>query len=94
MPLANRRTLDPASQTSNHQGAATLNRPGPVPCQWRNAGPMLLADDSPPCSLLQPASQATAQAHARTTEQARRSDTMHLGRTQPTAGLTQLGRSD
>jgi hypothetical protein len=47
MPLANRRTLDPASQTSNHQGAATLNRPGPVPCQWRNAGPMLLADDTP-----------------------------------------------
>ena len=47
MPLANPAT----SLTTAHQAVIISyshrsTGPGPVPCHWRNAGPMLLADDS------------------------------------------------
>jgi hypothetical protein len=47
MPLAN-----PATSLTTANQAAIINYsqrstgPGPGPCHWRNAGPMLLADDS------------------------------------------------
>jgi hypothetical protein len=46
MPLAN-----PATSLTTANQAAIINYsqrstgPGPGPCHWRNAGPMLLADD-------------------------------------------------
>jgi hypothetical protein len=48
MPLADRSpSLTGTKPNRNHRTTATAEPgPGPVPCHWRNAGPMLLADDT------------------------------------------------
>ena len=48
MPLANpATTLTTANQAVIISYSQRSTGPGPGPCHWRNAGPMLLADDTP-----------------------------------------------
>ena len=52
MPLANpATTLTTANQAVIISYSQRSTGPGPGPCHWRNAGPMLLADDTHPYQL-------------------------------------------
>src|SRR5690349_5329596 len=64
MPLAKPPPLDPDQPSRNHQLRPSLNQAGPVPCPWRNGGPMLLADDTRTGALADAAAAAPACAAA------------------------------